>query len=162
MLKARLHFEQIPVEDVLKRAIRPALREGTALRRHSYLATIVRKNGRTEKRALARALRTSCHRAGSTKTPRTRKGNHPRPGSKETGFPATEFEYRFDDSNCWACLSRHNDDRHRGKMSLLRCRQQIRYHDRSIQRIDLREVRPHRFSQRPGFQLSLPQMFEVK
>jgi hypothetical protein len=47
-------------------------------------------------------------------------------------------------------------------MSLLRCRQQIPYHDRSIKRIDLRELRPHHFSQRPGFQLSLPQMFEVK
>ena len=161
MLKTKLHFEQIPVEDVLKIATRPILR-GHSISRHSNLATRVRTNERAEQRTLARALRTSCRRAGSTKTPRTRKGNHPRPGSKETGFPATEFEYRFDDSNCWACLNRLNDDRHRGKMSLLRCRQQIPYHDRSIKRIDLRELRPHRFSQRPGFQLSLPQMFEVK
>jgi len=32
----------------------------------------------------------------------------------------------------------------------------------SLQRIDLRELRPHRFPQRPGFQLSLPRKFEVQ
>jgi hypothetical protein len=32
----------------------------------------------------------------------------------------------------------------------------------SLKRIDLRELRPHRFPQPPGLQLSLPRMFEVK
>jgi hypothetical protein len=32
----------------------------------------------------------------------------------------------------------------------------------SLKRIDLRELRPHRFPQQPGFQLSLPRMFEVQ
>jgi hypothetical protein len=60
MLKTKLHFEQIPVEDVLKIATRPTLRGATALRRHSYLAITVRKNERAKKGTLARALRTSC------------------------------------------------------------------------------------------------------
>jgi hypothetical protein len=58
MLKTKLHFEQIPVEDVLKIATRPILR-GHRIRRHSNLATILRKNERAEKGTLARALRTS-------------------------------------------------------------------------------------------------------
>jgi hypothetical protein len=59
MLKTKLHFEQIPVEDVLKIATRPIL-QGHSIRRHSNPAAIVRKNERAEKRALARTLRTSC------------------------------------------------------------------------------------------------------
>ena len=59
MLKTKLHFEQIPVEDVLKIATGPKLR-GRSISRHSNLATIVRKHERAEKRALARALRTGC------------------------------------------------------------------------------------------------------
>ncbi len=59
MLKTKLHFEQIPVEDVLKTATRPILR-GHGISRHYNPATIVRKNERAEKRALARALRTRC------------------------------------------------------------------------------------------------------
>ena len=58
MLKTKLHFEQIPVEDVLKIATGPILR-GHNLSRHSNPATTVRTNERAEKRALARALRTS-------------------------------------------------------------------------------------------------------
>jgi hypothetical protein len=99
MLKTKLHFEQIPVEDVLRIATRPILR-GHSISRHSNPATIVRKNERAEKTAMARALRTSCRGAGSAKTLRTREGNHPHSGSKGT-VPATEFEYRFDDSNRW-------------------------------------------------------------
>ena len=100
MLKTKLHFGQIPVEDVLKIATGPILR-GHSISRHSNLATIGRRHERAEKRALAQALRTSCRRAGSAKTPPTREGDHPSSGSKGTAFPATEFEYRFDDSNRW-------------------------------------------------------------
>ncbi len=60
MLKTKLHFEQIPVEDVLKIASRPTAPPSGSIRRHSYLAMIVRKNERAEKGTLARALRTSC------------------------------------------------------------------------------------------------------
>jgi hypothetical protein len=59
MLKTKLHFEPIPVEDVLKIATGPILR-GHSIHRHSNPATTVRTNERAEKRALARALRTSC------------------------------------------------------------------------------------------------------
>jgi hypothetical protein len=60
MFKTTLHFEQIPVEDVLKIASRPTAPSGCGIRRHAYLAMIVRKNERAEKGTLARALRTSC------------------------------------------------------------------------------------------------------
>ena len=59
-----------------------------------------------------------------------------------------------------ASSTRLNDDQDRGKLSLLCCRRQIPSHDRSLKRIDLRELRPHRFPQRPGIQVSLPPMFE--
>jgi hypothetical protein len=32
----------------------------------------------------------------------------------------------------------------------------------SLKPIDLRQLRPHRFPQQPGFQLPLPRMFEVQ
>ncbi len=67
MLKTKLHFEQIPVEDVLKIASRPTAASGRSIRQHSCLAMIVRKNERAERKneraekgTLARALRTSC------------------------------------------------------------------------------------------------------
>jgi len=59
MLKTKLHFEQIPVEDVLKTAT-PPIPRGHGISRHSNPATKVSKNERAEKRALARALRTRC------------------------------------------------------------------------------------------------------
>jgi hypothetical protein len=43
MLKTKLHFEQMPVEDVLKIATRPILR-GHGISRHSNPATMVRKD----------------------------------------------------------------------------------------------------------------------
>jgi hypothetical protein len=59
MLNRKLHFEAIPVEDVLKIASRPTARPSGGIRRHSYLAVVVRKNERAEEGTLARALRTS-------------------------------------------------------------------------------------------------------
>ncbi len=60
-----------------------------------------------------------------------------------------------------ASLIRLNDDRDREKLSVLRCRRQISSDDRPLKRIALRELRAYHFPQRPGFQLSLPPMFEV-